>query len=175
MVTMKKKQMLMMLLVCAVIVVLVPICMKYVLGMELRNLPTAEKLRVSEASVDTQTETQDQTLAIVPDYGYYPDDHWTEKQCGFYFTAPSDGEMTLSIYYPFELAGNETGQIYVDQDYITDFLLTGENSEVSIPCGEGQHYIQINSDFAREPGEEDKRALAFVLSGVMFMDEESNP
>lgn len=177
---MKKGKMLWIGGILLIVLIAIPLVERYILGMSLRLVPGAQ-MQVQESIAQSDpvpsetlplTEDSTEGLPITMDYGYYPEDKWTERQCGFYVTTPSSGEVALSIYYPFEVTGSQVGHVYLDGQFCLDFVISGENQEVSIPCGEGQHYIQINSDFAREPGEEDKRALAFVLSGVMFRVQE---
>ena len=177
---MKKRKYLIIGVVLLVILIAVPTVERYVLGMTLRQVPGAliqpqateapaetAPLEDSPAAPDDYTD-----IAITADYGYYPDDKWTEKQCGFYVTAPAAGEIILNIYYPFEVTGDQVGHVYLEGQLFQDFVVSGDNFEVRVPCSEGQHYIQIDSDFAKEPGIEDKRALAFVLSGVAFQTKE---
>lgn len=177
---MKKKKVLWIGGILLIVLIAIPFVEKYVLGMQLRLVPGAQ-MQVQGSAVQPEatppetaslTESGSEDMAITTDYGYYPEDKWTEKQCGFYVTAPAAGEIVLKIYYPFEVTGTQEGHVYLDGQFSLDFVISGENQEVSIPCEEGQHYVQINSDFAREPGAEDKRALAFVLSGVMFQAKE---
>lgn len=163
-------------IVFAVILVAVPLTEKYVLQMSLRPVPGAQiQSQVTEAPVETAlpeslpTSPADYVdITITADYGYYPDDKWTEEKCGFYVTAPAAGELVLDIYYPFDITGTQVGHIYLDGQFYLDFVISAENQEVSIPCEEGQHYIQVVNEFAREPGAEDKRALAFVLSEIKW-------
>lgn len=173
---MKKGKMLWIGCILLIVLIAIPLVEKYLLGMSLRPVPGAQ-MQVQESAAQPDavpsedlplTEDSNEGMPITMDYGYYPEDKWTERQCGFYVTAPSSGEVVLSIYYPFEVTGTQVGHVYLDGQFCLDFVISGENQEVSIPCWEGQHYIQINSDFAREPGEEDKRALAFVLTGIAW-------
>ena len=177
---MKKRKDLIIGVVLLVILIAVPTVERYVLGMTLRQVPGAQILpQATEAPAETApledspaTPDAYTDIAITADYGYYPDDKWTEKQCGFYVTAPAAGEIILNIYYPFEVTGDQVGHVYLEGQLFQDFVVSGDNFEVRVPCSEGQHYIQIDSDFAKEPGIEDKRALAFVLSGVAFQTKE---
>lgn len=176
---MKKRKYLIIGGVLLVILIAVPTVEKYVLGMTLRPVPGARiQPQVTEAPAETASPEDypaapvDYTdIAITADYGYYPDDKWTEKQCGFYVTTPAAGEIILNIYYPFEVTGDQVGHVYLEGQLFQDFVVSGGNFEVRVPCSEGQHYIQIDSDFAKEPGNEDKRALAFVLLDVTFRAE----
>lgn len=143
------------------LLVAVPLVQKYVLRMELRPVPGVQK---QVRSVSEQADAAG--LAMTWDYGYYPDDRWVEKQCGFYAVVPETGSLVLNIYYPFEVTGNQVAHVYVDGQLCMDFTVTGESFDVQIPVEAGQRYVQINSDFAQSPGETDKRALAFVLSDV---------
>lgn len=169
--------------VCLAILIAVPLVEKYVLGMTLRLVPGAQKLaQETEGPAETAAPEILPTVpvdydgvTITADYGYYPDDKWTEKKCGFFVTAPAAGELILSIYYPFEVTGAQVGHVYLQGQLYQDFVVPGDSFEVRVPCSEGQQYIQIESDFAKEPGSEDKRELAFVLSGVTFQAEALNP
>ena len=180
---MKTRKYLIIGVILLVILVAVPTVEKYVLGMSLRPVPGARiQPQATEAPAETAVPESLPVapdnytdIAITPDYGYYPDDKWTEKQCGFYVTAPAVGVIVLNIYYPFEVTGAQVGHVYMEGQLCQDFVVSGDSFEVRVPCSEGQHYIQVDSDFAKEPGNEDKRALAFVLSGVTFQVEESNP
>ena len=177
---MKKGKMLWIGCILLTVLIAIPLVQQYALGMTLRQVPGAqmqeqsstEELEAVPSETAVPTDKDSDEMAITADYGYYPDDKWTEKQCGFYVTAPADGEIVLDIYYPFEVTGSQVGHVYLDGQLCLDFVISGENQEVRIPCAGGQHYLQINSDFAREPGKEDKRALAFVLSGVAFQTKE---
>lgn len=131
-----------------------------------------EDLQQSGIQNNVSTSILDQSEIIEFDYGYYPDDHWTEAQCGFYVTPTVTGQLVLSIYYPFEITGNQVGHVFVDGQPCLDFTVMADSFEVNIPCeAEKRMYVQINSDFAKEPGEEDKRALAFVLLGIEIQPE----
>lgn len=176
---MKKRKYLIIGVVLLVILIAVPTVERYVLGMTLRQVPGAQiqplateapaetaPLADSPAAPDDYTD-----IAITADYGYYPDDKWTEKQCGFYVTAPAAGEIILNIYYPFEVTGTQIGHVYLDGQFCLDFVISGENQEISIPCEEGQHYVQVNNNFAKEPGVKEKRTLAFVLSRTWWKAE----
>lgn len=175
---MRKRKYLIIGVVLLVILIAVPTVEKYVFGMSLRPVPGARiQPQATEAPAETASPKDSpvapddySAIAITADYGYYPDDKWTEKQCGFYVTAPAAGEIILNIYYPFEVTGDQVGHVYLDGQFCLDFVVSCDNFEVRVPCSEGQHYIQIESDFAKEPGNEDKRALAFVLSGVTFQE-----
>lgn len=178
---MKKKNGYVILIVSLLIVIITPLIMHGILKESWRQVPGKEQEGLSSAQEEPQlkdlqqsgiqsnvsSSILNQSEIIEFDYGYYPDDHWTEAQCGFYATPSVTGQLVLSIYYPFEITGNQVGHVFVDGQPCLDFTVTADNFEVNIPCqAEKRMYVQINSDFAKEPGEVDKRALAFVLVGV---------
>ena len=145
----------------ALILAAIPLVQTQILGMELRRLPGADR-------EDTQAElplTNRETA--VYDYGYYPDDHWVEEKCAFWVQTGEAGTIHLEMYYPFELSGREEGHISLDGEHAANFVLTGENTVISLQgTPNTRHYVQIDSYFAKAPDENDRRALAFVLAGL---------
>ncbi len=185
---MKNKKGYVILSVILLVVVMTPLILHGIFKVEWRKVPGKEHESLSSAQEELKkkesqqsgiqnsasTSILNQSDMIEFDYGYYPDDHWTEAQCGFYVTPSVTGQLVLSIYYPFEVTGNQVGHVFVDGQPCLDFTVTADNFEVNIPCqADKRMFVQINSDFAKEPGEEDKRALAFVLSGINQKTEKS--
>ena len=145
----------------ALILAAIPLVQTQMLGMELRRLPGADREDAGNAPVQTSRET------AVYDYGYYPDDQWVEEKCGFRVRTGEAGIIRLEMYYPFALSGREEGHISLDGGHAANFTLTGEHTVIELQGKPNtEHYVQIDSYFAKVRDENDRRALAFVLAGL---------
>ncbi len=59
------------------------------------------------------------------------DDFWLEKVSEFELKTKSSGEVTLKFYYNGELSGNETGKIYVNSEFVKEFQIINEITNVT--------------------------------------------
>ena len=92
------------------------------------------------------------------------DDFWLEKVSEFELKTKSKGEVTLKFYYNGELSGSETGKIYVDGDFVREFLITGDVTEVSFTApASSKAVIKIENDFDRAI---DNRFASMILMDV---------
>lgn len=171
---MRQKKTMMMVAVAACILLAVPLAKQYVFGQELRRVPGMAQPTLSSldllSTVPSEISENGEFVEapLVSDYGYYSDDHWVEQKCGFYITTGAEGIIELSIYYPFEIKGDQTTHVFVNGQPYGDFTIESENIRYQIQTTPtSKVYVQINSDFAREPDEQDARRLSFVLSEVM--------
>ncbi len=92
------------------------------------------------------------------------DDFWLEKASEFELKTKSKGEVTLRFYYKGELSGNETGRIYVDSDFVREFIITGDVTDVNFTApSSSKVVIKIENDFDRAI---DNRVASMILMEV---------
>lgn len=92
------------------------------------------------------------------------DDFWLEKVSEFELKTKSKGDVTLKFYYNGELSGSETGKIYVDGDFVREFIITGDVTEISFTAPiSSKVAIKIETDFDRAIG---NRFASMILMEV---------
>ena len=104
------------------------------------------------------------TLETINELNGIYEDYWMEPTCEFELKTKNEGNVVLEIYYNEEVNGDETGRIYVNDEEVAEYKLTGDVTKVIFKTEPNSKVkVRIENDFSKTV---DSRIVSAVLKSI---------
>lgn len=96
------------------------------------------------------------------------DDGFIGRSGDFAIRMGDTGKLTISLYCPFELSGNEEYRIYVNNQEMASSMVkqSGMENIISTMLRNEIAVVHIETNFTKKPDNGDERELSILISGV---------